>query len=465
MDAATLAEAMGRVTGVDYHALAGPFTDAMQAADITNVNRAAMWCAQLGHESVGLKYMREIHDGSNYEGRRDLGNVHPGDGRRFRGRGPIQITGRNNYATLSRWAHGRGLVPTPTFFVDDPVALEQPRYGFLGAVWYWTVARPQINGLADARNLEAVTRAINGGLNGIDDRRNRYHRCLAIGGRLLTPGGPVAEKVLDYPRDQVVQDTGWNCGPASVQTAIRAAGGPLILERDLARELGTHQGGTDWIGQFPAVLNRHIPGAQYRVVEMPNDPPTPAQRDRLWNDIVSSINAGHGVVVNIVAPPSNYPRAVAPSTISPAYSGGTVYHYFLAAGYSDGGGRRVWIADSGFSPYGYWISLDQLATLVPPKGYAYSATPTPAPTGGFLPMLNDAEQRELLQKIRDIHRELTQRYPSRSAYRTSDKPVDSLAGMLLNVDARVHEDWVHARASELGITPEQFQRDYLGGKK
>ena len=228
---------------------------------------------------------------------------------------------------------------------------------------------------------------------------------------------------------------------------------------------GTHQGGTDWIGQFPAVLNRHIPGAQYRVVEMPNDPPTPAQRDRLWNDIVSSINAGHGVVVNIVAPPSNYPRAVAPSTISPAYNGGTVYHYFLAAGYSDGGGRRVWIADSGFSPYGYWISLDQLATLVPPKGYAYSATHAPAPTGGFLPMLNDAEQRELLQKTRDIHRELTQRYPSRSAYRKDDKPVDSLAGMLLNVDARVHEDWVHARATELGITPEQFQRDYLGGKK
>lgn len=77
-------------------------------------------------------------------------------------------------------------------------------------------------------------------------------------------------------------------------------------------------------------------------------------------------------------------------------------------------------------------------------------------TGGFLPMLNDTEQRELLDKVRRIDRELTQRYPSRSAYRSNDKPIDTLAGMLLNVDARVHEDWVHARAAEEGVTPDEF---------
>ena len=78
------------------------------------------------------------------------------------------------------------------------------------------------------------------------------------------------------------------------------------------------------------------------------------------------------------------------------------------------------------------------------------------PQEGFLMALSDAEQRELLAKTRDIHRELTQRYPSRSAYRAGDGPVDTLAGMVLNVDARVHEDWVHARAAEEGITPDEF---------
>src|SRR5699024_9008816 len=151
--------------------LVGPFNGAMVQADCTNVNRAAMWCAQLGHESVGLRYMREIASGAAYEGRRDLGNVYPGDGVRYAGRGPIQITGRNNYGTLSAWAHSKGYVQSRTYFVDNPAELEKPRYGFLGAVWYWTVARPQINSLADARNLEAVTRAINGGLNGFADRQ------------------------------------------------------------------------------------------------------------------------------------------------------------------------------------------------------------------------------------------------------------------------------------------------------
>ena len=85
--------------------------------------------------------------------------------------------------------------------------------------------------------------------------------------------------------------------------------------------------------------------------------------------------------------------------------------------------------------------------------------------GGFLMALNDAEQRELLDHMRVIRRELTQKYPSRSAYRRDDKPVDTLAGMVLNTDARAHEDWVHNRAKELGITPDEFARQLNGGNK
>lgn len=182
------ADAMGNSLPRDrYAALLPAFVEAMHAAQITTVNRAAMWFAQLGHESGGLRWMQEIADGSAYEGRRDLGNTQPGDGRRFKGHGPIQVTGRHNHAECSKWAHARGLVPTPTYFVDHPDELAGDRYGFIGPVWYWIAARPQLNALSDARDLDGATRAINGGLNGIDDRRARWNRCLALGDRLLPP--------------------------------------------------------------------------------------------------------------------------------------------------------------------------------------------------------------------------------------------------------------------------------------
>ena len=377
MDAQTLANAMGNVPGVDYAGLLPGYLKAMRAANITTVNRAAMFAAQLGHESVGLRYMEEIADGSAYEGRADLGNTQPGDGRRFKGRGPIQLTGRTNYRAFTRWANSNGI--SAKNFEAEPYLLSDPVFGFLAASYYWTVARPDINALADRGDLEGVTRRINGGTNGLNDRARRYRIALQIGDRLLQPQGKTMEKVLNYPRDQVTQDTYYNCGPASSQTVIRSATGRLVPETELAQGLRTSVNGTDYIGQFPAVLNKYISGAKYVHQDMPNDPPTGAQKEKLWGDIVRSINAGNGVVANIVAPPSNYPRAVAPSTQSPRYAGGTVYHYIALMGYSDAGGRRVWVADSGFDPYGYWIGFDQLATLIPPKGYAYSTAQAKTP--------------------------------------------------------------------------------------
>src|SRR4051812_12496027 len=94
MDSATLADVMGHVVPQStYDRYAAPFNNDMLAAGITTVNRAAMWCAQLGHESVGLKYMAEIASGAPYEGRADLANPQRGDGVRFKGRGPTQLTG------------------------------------------------------------------------------------------------------------------------------------------------------------------------------------------------------------------------------------------------------------------------------------------------------------------------------------------------------------------------------------
>ena len=385
MDAKTLGEAMGwSLSEARYAELLPAYKRFMRAARIDNVNRAAMAAAQLGHESVGLKYQSEIWGPSaaqrTYDGR--MGN-RPGtdDWSRFRGHGWIQITGRDNHTNCSRWAHGEGLIDDPDLFVKHPERLGWDEYVWIGPAWYWTQARPDINQLSDAGDLTTVTRRINGGTNGIADRRARYNRALAMGERLLDSAVPAPAKkphefLMDYTRDHVTQLTPWNCGPASVETAILAATGEHVHETLLQDELGTHRGGTDWIGQFPAVLNRHIPGANYRSTEMPNDPPTEAQKDRLWEHLTTSIDAGHPVILNIVAPPNNYPRSVAPSTIDLQYSGGTVYHYVAAMSYAgEGDGRRVWWADSGFAPFGAWISFDQTATLIPPKGYAWSDAP------------------------------------------------------------------------------------------
>lgn len=193
LSAETLSAAMGHRLSIDeYRELLPTFVAAMRAADCTTVNRAAMWCAQLGHESVGLFFMEEIADGSAYNGRADLGNIFPGDGPRYKGSGPIQLTGRHNFGEFSEWCHAQGYVDSPTYFVDDPdLVRDDPRWGFLAASWYWVVARPRLNMYADNGDVDSATRAINGGLNGIDDRIERWNRCLALGEALL-PGDDMA---------------------------------------------------------------------------------------------------------------------------------------------------------------------------------------------------------------------------------------------------------------------------------
>lgn len=420
MDVNTLREVMGNYRDVNYDALVGPMNEAMIAAGCTNLRRAAMWCAQIGHESEGLKYMEEIASGAAYEGRLDLGNTQPGDGVRYKGRGPIQLTGRSNYRAFTTWTRSKGY--STIDFEAEPHKLSEPKWGFLAASFYWTVRRTDINSLADQGDVTRVTHRINGGENGLSDRIARYNRAMALGDRILPSASETGtqaskttavEKVLDYKRDWVKQDTYYNCGPASCQTVIGAATGSYPGEVELAAALKTTINGTDWIGVFPGVLNKYLAGGKYSSREMPNDPPRSDQRDQLWKDIVNSIDSGYGVVANIVAPPSNYPRASYKSTQSPAYAGGTVYHYVAVMGYAtDSNGRsHVWVADSGFAPYGYWMTLQQLSTLIPPKGYAYS---TNIPQEGLdmdaVKQIIDFVKGwtgPMIQDIKDIRQQLT----------------------------------------------------------
>lgn len=181
----------------------------------------------------------------------------------------------------------------------------------------------------------------------------------------------MSEKVLPYNRDIVPQETGYWCGPASTQVVLSSRG-IVMSEQELARQIGTTTAGTDFVGLIERVLDNITPDARYTSVYIGNDPATYDQRKDLWLNIVRSIDAGYGVVANIVAPVSNYPRGVKGSA-SPSYRGGTVFHYFAIMGYDDtSGARAVWIADPGFPPFGYWISFDQLASLIPPKGYCFA---------------------------------------------------------------------------------------------
>lgn len=125
--------------------------------------RLAHFLAQVGHESGSFKYMEEIASGSAYEGRADLGNTVPGDGVKFKGRGPIQITGRANYRFFGRQI-GIDLERRPEIAA-------YPSIGLHLACAYW--GNRNLNGLADKDLLEDITRKINGGLNGLADRKSR----------------------------------------------------------------------------------------------------------------------------------------------------------------------------------------------------------------------------------------------------------------------------------------------------
>lgn len=136
--------------------------------------RQAAFLAQIGHESGGLRYVSEIWGPTpaqrRYEGRKDLGNTRPGDGSRFRGHGLIQTTGRKNHALVrDRLRERFDNVPD---FEQEPAALTDTQWASLSACDYWDMR--SLNAHADAGDFETISRKINGGLNGYEDRCVRW---------------------------------------------------------------------------------------------------------------------------------------------------------------------------------------------------------------------------------------------------------------------------------------------------
>lgn len=149
-------------------------------------HRLAMYLAQILHESGGFRYDQEVWGPTaaqaRYDTRTDLGNTpeRDGDGERYKGRGPIQVTGRSNYGQFTAWA--QSWAPDAPDFVAEPQLVTTDPWEGLSPIWYWETR--DLNRYADAGDLEMVTRRINGGLNGYADRCHWYTRAgLVLSGR------------------------------------------------------------------------------------------------------------------------------------------------------------------------------------------------------------------------------------------------------------------------------------------
>ncbi|WP_312406540.1 glycoside hydrolase family 19 protein [Pseudomonas rhodesiae] len=160
----------GRQAGVFVAAL----NTAMSRYGIVGTARVAAFIAQVGHESGQFRCVREIWgpttQQAGYEGRADLGNTQKGDGSKFRGRGLIQITGRANYSACGE-ALGLDLI-------SNPELLELPQHAAMSAGWFWSTKG--LNTLADQGQFAKITRRINGGLTGQDDRQALYDKALKV---------------------------------------------------------------------------------------------------------------------------------------------------------------------------------------------------------------------------------------------------------------------------------------------
>ena len=178
----------------------GPLTDTFAKYGINTIQRQAAFIGQCGHESNSFKVLEEnLHYSAKglmatwpsrfdqataekmannpemiankvYGGRADLGNTQDGDGWKFHGRGVIQLTGRSNVT-----ACGNALGQQ---FAEHPELLLEPQWACMSAGWFWN--KRNLNELADNEDWTTMTKRINGGLVGLDDRINRIHKAMDI---------------------------------------------------------------------------------------------------------------------------------------------------------------------------------------------------------------------------------------------------------------------------------------------
>jgi putative chitinase len=156
---------------------ADKFLDALNVAmsefSINTPQRIAAFLAQIAHESGSLRFVKEIASGTAYEGRRDLGNILPGDGAKYKGRGLIQVTGKTNYTAV--------MLALNIDCLEHPELLEQPINACRSAAWFWQ--SHGLNQLVDSNTEDSftlITKRINGGMNGFRERLEYWKRAKKV---------------------------------------------------------------------------------------------------------------------------------------------------------------------------------------------------------------------------------------------------------------------------------------------
>src|SRR4051812_8202553 len=164
IDAGALQHVCPNLSDEGARAIADGLGEAFARFDITTPRRAAMAVAQWGHESDHFKTATEYASGDSYEGRKDLGNTQKGDGRRFKGRGRIQITGRANYEAIAK--------ALDIDCVNNPDLLAAPPNSERASGFWWSPHG--CSAFCTHNASEGLPRRINGGLNGFDERKLLY---------------------------------------------------------------------------------------------------------------------------------------------------------------------------------------------------------------------------------------------------------------------------------------------------
>ncbi len=164
----------------------GPFCDNLArigpAFGLVTVDRVAHFIGQCCHESDGFKTRTEYASGRAYEGRKDLGNTHAGDGERYKGRGEIELTGRANYARATAFVRAALNDPSIDLVAHPELVAMRADISFSVDGWFWHQgsAKGDLNAWADRDHDDRlsfqfasteITRAINGGINGLQQRQ------------------------------------------------------------------------------------------------------------------------------------------------------------------------------------------------------------------------------------------------------------------------------------------------------